>query len=184
MREQVDLVEGEESALFGQFQLVDHAAVIGNRHFLCASGVACPVSHPGRTVDQVHDGIGVRRAAPGRLDHGPVEPALGHEDAGRIDQYDLRVAHLRHAAHGKARRLHLVRDDRYLGPDKAVGQRGLARIRRADNGGKASAVDFGFSHGVPVRLSSSRAAAFRSASRFEEPFALAAPWGGTCTSIS
>ena len=184
MREKVNLVEREESALFGQLQLLDHAQVVGDRHFLRASGIACLVGHPGRTVDQVHDGIRVRCAAPRGFHHRPIEPALGHEDARRIDQHDLRIAHLRHAAHGEARRLHLVRHDGDLGADEAVGQCGLARIRRADNGGKTCAGDFSFSHCVPVRVFSSKAAALRSASRLEDPVAIASPWGATCTSIS
>ena len=54
------------------------------------------------------------------------------EDAGRVDEDDLRVAVRGDAAHDGARRLHLVGDDRHLGADQLVDQRRLAGIGRAD----------------------------------------------------
>ena len=42
-------------------------------------------------VEQHADEVGVMRPAPGGRDHGAVEPALRREDAGRVDQDDLRV---------------------------------------------------------------------------------------------
>ena len=49
-------------------------------------------------LDQQHHHVGVRRAAPGRLDHRPVEPAARAEEAGRVDEDDLRRALDRDAA--------------------------------------------------------------------------------------
>ncbi len=57
---------------------------------------------------------------------------LRREDARRVDQDDLRVAVDGDAAHQRARRLHLVRDDGDLGADQRVEQRRLAGVGRAD----------------------------------------------------
>ena len=83
-------------------------------------------------VDQQGHRVGVAGPAPGRGDHGAVEPALWRENAGRIDEDDLRRAFQRNAAHQRARRLHLARDDRHLGADKLVEQRRFAGVGRAD----------------------------------------------------
>ena len=61
------------------------------------------------------------------------------EDAGRVDEDDLRVVVDGDAAHDGARRLHLVGDDRHLGADQLVDQRRLAGIGRADQGDEAGA---------------------------------------------
>ena len=90
-------------------------------------------------VEQHADEIGVMRAAPCRRHHRAVEPALGREDAGRIDQDDLRVVFDHDAADQRARGLHLARDDRDLGADQRVDQRRLADIGRADQRDKAAA---------------------------------------------
>ena len=74
---------------------------------------------------------------PGRFDHGAVEPAARLEDAGRVDQHQLRIAPHGDAAHRHARRLHLVADDGDLGAHERIDQGGLARIRRADHGDEA-----------------------------------------------
>ena len=42
-------------------------------------------------IDDQQDEVGVAGAAPGRRDHRPVEPAAWLEDAGRVDQQDLRA---------------------------------------------------------------------------------------------
>ena len=70
-----------------------------------------------------------RRRAKRARDHRAVEPALGRENAGRVDEDDLRLALDRDAAHLRARRLHLARDDRDLGADERVDQRRLAGVR-------------------------------------------------------
>ena len=90
-------------------------------------------------VEQHADEIGVMRAAPGGRDHGAVEPALRREDAGRVDQDDLRVVVDDDAADQRAGGLHLARDDRDLGADQRVDQRRLADIGRADQRDKAAA---------------------------------------------
>ncbi len=59
-------------------------------------------------VQQDADEIGVMRAAPGGRDHGAVEAALRREDAGRVDQDDLRLALDHDAADQGARGLHLA----------------------------------------------------------------------------
>src|SRR3989344_3141546 len=68
-----------------------------------------------------------------------AEPAARAEDAGGVDQHDLGVAVHGDAAHREACRLDLLGDDRDLGPGQAVDQRGLARVRGADDGGEAGA---------------------------------------------
>jgi hypothetical protein len=90
-------------------------------------------------IDEQADEIGIARAAPGAGDHGAVEPALGLEDAGGIDEDHLSLAGERDAAHLGARRLHLARDDRDLGADQGVEQGRFAGIRRADQRDKAAA---------------------------------------------
>ena len=90
-------------------------------------------------VDQQHDDVGVLGAAPGGGHHRLVEPALGLEDARRVDEDDLRGAVGGDAAHDGARRLHLVGDDRDLGADEPVDQRRLAGIGRADQRDEAGA---------------------------------------------
>ena len=94
-------------------------------------------------VDQQRHDIGVARPAPGGIDHGPVEPALRLEDAGRVDKDDLRAAGRGpdhgNAAHHRARRLHLVADDGNLGADQPVDQGRLAGVGRADERHEAAA---------------------------------------------
>ena len=83
-------------------------------------------------VDQHQDDIGILGAAPGGRHHRRVEPAARLEDAGRVDEDDLRIVVRGDAAHDGARRLHLVGDDRDLRADQLVDQRRLAGVRRAD----------------------------------------------------
>ena len=91
-------------------------------------------------VDDHRDQVRALRAAPGSLHHGAVQPALGREDAGRIDQHQLRVALDRDAHHAGAGGLRLGTGDRHLLPHKRIHQRGLARIGRADYGNDAAAL--------------------------------------------
>src|SRR5690606_24733788 len=84
-------------------------------------------------IDHQNDRIGAVRAFPGRLDHRPVEPALGFEDAGRIDEDDLRLAMQRDAEQPGAGGLRLGAGDRHLLADELVDQRRLARIGRANH---------------------------------------------------
>ena len=79
-------------------------------------------------------------AAPGGGDHRPVEPALGREDAGRVDQQDLRLAGDRDAHQPGARGLRLGGDDRDLLPDQRIDQGRLAGIGRADHRDEAAAL--------------------------------------------
>ena len=106
------------------------------------SSASASSSMPLAGVDQQRHDIGVARPAPGGIDHRPVEPALRLEDAGRVDEDDLRAA-VRpdhgDAAHDRARRLHLVADDGDLGADQPVDQRRLAGVGRADQRDEAAA---------------------------------------------
>ena len=130
-------------------------------------------------VDQQRDEVGILRAAPGGADHGAVEPPARREDAGRIDEDELRRARDRDAAHQRARRLHLGRDDRDLGADQRIEQRRFAGIGRADQRDEAAARARGapvIDSAQPLRrpaLTPSRdsmaAAAACSAARFERP---------------
>ena len=58
----------------------------------CSSSVSRSGAEAALRVDHQHDDVGIARAAPGRGDHGAVEPALRREDAGRIDEDQLRRA--------------------------------------------------------------------------------------------
>src|SRR5665647_3397126 len=64
--------------------------------------------------------------------------SLRREDPGRIDQNDLRIVFDHDTADQRARGLHLARDDRDLGADQRVDQRGLADIGSADQRDKAA----------------------------------------------
>ena len=90
-------------------------------------------------IDEQRDDVGVGRARERARHHGAVEPALGREDAGRVDEDDLRRAFDGDAAHERARRLRLARDDRHLGADELIEQRRLAGVGRADERGEAAA---------------------------------------------
>ena len=113
--------------------------------------------------------VGVVGAFPRGLDHRPVEPAVGGEDARRVDQQDLRVAFDRDAHQPRAGGLRLGADDRDLLPDQRIDQRRLARVGRAEHGDEAAAL-------AHCNFSSSAAAAAVSASCFEAPSASASPW--------
>ena len=42
-------------------------------------------------IDDQGDEVGIPCPGPGGIDHGAVEPALGREDAGRVDEDELRL---------------------------------------------------------------------------------------------
>ncbi|MNQ88731.1 hypothetical protein D3C85_1040120 [compost metagenome] len=116
----------------------------------------------GLGVDQVNHHVGVLRPAPGRGDHGAVQTAARRKDAGRVHQNDLGVALDGDAAHGKARGLDLLRDDRDLGARQPVHQRRLAGVGRANDGGEARVLVGveGLGQITPSRFNSAVAAAF------------------------
>src|SRR3984957_6975739 len=121
-------------------------------------------------VDQEHERVGVGRRAPGGGDHRPVEAALGREQAGRVDEHDLRLAPGQDATHDRAGGLRLAGDDRDFLADQRVDQRRLAGVGRADDrdepaSGRAQ---------LPPQRSRKACAAACSAARFE----LAAPISG------
>ena len=82
-------------------------------------------------LDQQQDGVGCLGAFPSRTDHRAVEPALGREDAGRVDQDHLRIAVQRDAHHARARGLSLCARNCDLLAYQLVDQRALARVGRA-----------------------------------------------------
>ena len=122
-------------------------------------------------IDQKRQHVRVRRRSPGGGDHRPVEPPVRGEEAGRIDEDDLRLASRQHAAHGRARRLGLTRDDRHLFADERVDQRRLAGVRRSDQRDEAAA---GCAH-LALHRSRKACAAACSAARFD----FAAPISGS-----
>ena len=83
--------------------------------------------------------IRIARTLPGGRDHGAVEPTARHENAGRIDEDELRRPFDGDAADERARGLHLGRDDRDLGADECVEQSRFADIRRPDQRHEAAA---------------------------------------------
>src|SRR5208282_5277279 len=89
-------------------------------------------------VDQQRDRVGVAGAAPGGSHHGAVEPAFWRENARRVDEDDLVRPFQRNAAHQGARRLHLSRDDRNLGPDELIEQSRFPGVGRADQRDEAA----------------------------------------------
>src|SRR3546814_4158824 len=89
-------------------------------------------------VDDEGDHVGALRAAPGGGDHRAIEAAFGLENAGRIDEQDLRVVLERDAHQPRACGLRLGADDRDLLADQGVDERRLAGIGSADDGDKAA----------------------------------------------
>ena len=122
-------------------------------------------------VDEEHERVGVGRGAPGGGDHRPVEAALGREQAGRVDEHDLRLAPGEHAAHRRPGGLRLAGDDRDLLADERVDKGRLAGVGRADDGDEPAS---GLAH-VAAQRSRKACAAACSAARFE----LAAPTSGS-----
>ena len=98
-------------------------------------------------LDQKDDDIGIGGPAPCGGDHGAVKAAAGAEEAGCIDENDLRLAFHADTPDAGAGRLHLVGDDGDLGPDHPVQQGGFPGIGFADQGDEAGA-GFGVSHRV------------------------------------
>ncbi|CAI8228962.1 MAG: Uncharacterised protein [SAR116 cluster bacterium] len=83
------------------------------------------------------DNITIFRTFPGGLNHSPVKPSLGAEDARRVNEDDLRLLLHGDAAHTAARRLHFRGHDRYLAADHGIHQCRLAGIGCADQRYKA-----------------------------------------------
>ncbi len=90
-------------------------------------------------LDQQDDDIGVRGPGPGGGDHRAVQPAARAKEARRIDKDDLRGTFHADAPDPRPRRLHLMRDDRDLGPHHPVQKRRFARIGFADQGDETGA---------------------------------------------
>src|SRR6185437_10532011 len=110
-----------------------------------------------------------------------LEAALGCEDAGRVDEDELRLVLDDDAEDARARRLHLGRDDRHLGADELVDERRLAGIGGADQGLIAAARRLGRAHDRASTAASAAAAAAASAARFDEPLAVAGASPSTVT---
>jgi hypothetical protein len=102
-------------------------------------------------IDEQRRKIGIGRARQRSRHHRPVEPPLRRKDAGRIDEYDLRLVLDRDAPHEAARRLHLGRDDRHLRADQRVEQRRFAGIRSADERDETASHILSLSHRVRHR---------------------------------
>jgi len=136
--------------------------------------------------------IGVMGAGPCRRHHGAIETALGREDPGRVDEDELCRTLDDDPENAGARRLHLGRDDRNLGPHQLIEQRRLASVGRADQRNIAAASPLAFTltaaagvlvlrvgRGVrharsppaPAMRARSAAAAATSAARFDVPAA-------------
>ena len=126
-------------------------------------------------VDEEQDEVGIPGTGPGGGDHRPVEPAPRLEDAGRIDQQDLRLALDRDPHQPRAGGLRLVADDGYLLADQRIDQSRLAGVGRADDGGEAGACH--------CSCASRASAAAFSASCLLVPSAVASPSFATDTRI-
>ena len=87
-------------------------------------------------LDQQHNDIGIRRPAPGRSHHGPIQSASWPKQARRIHEYNLRVAFNCHTPNARARRLNLVGHDRHLRPDHAVQKRRFSCVGLSDKSDK------------------------------------------------
>ena len=149
------------------------------RSAACCDSPALPVAAISARASISSASASASAAAPqAALRHRAIEPALGREQARRVDEHDLRVALDDDAADRRARRLRLARDDRDFGADQRVEQRRFARIRRADQGDEAASR---FAHDVAHRLRKACAAAC-SAARLEaaSPRSGSKPSSSTC----
>jgi hypothetical protein len=72
----IDLVEDQDLPLGTALEAFDHLLDLG--------------PGPALAVDHQRDQIGAFGALPGGGDHRAIEPALGREDAGRVDEDELR----------------------------------------------------------------------------------------------
>ncbi len=99
-------------------------------------GVGCRFRRSGEfggRIDDKNDCVGAFKTVPRGGDHRPVKPPARAENAGRIDEDQLRLAIDENAADARARRLHLLGDDRHLGADESIDERRFTRVRRADD---------------------------------------------------
>ncbi len=167
---QVYLVE-RQHRLAGRFrQASGNGGDIGGGPAIGRPAPALVDSKLRRCVDQLDDGVRFPGAAPGGLDHGPVEASPWLEDAGRVHQDHLGLAIHGHAAHREARGLDLLGDDGDLLTDQMVDQGGLAGVGRPDHGHEARPPPIrrrpGRLQGRPSRrFSNLRAAAFSAVRR-------------------
>ena len=134
-------------------------------------------------VHRQQDGVRPFRPAPRSGDHSAVEAAGGGEDAGGVDQHDLRLAMDGDAHQTGAGGLRLGAGDRHFLADQRVDQRRFASVRRADDGDETAAAGHGFFSKGVVRVSSRAMAAARSASCLLVPVPVASPrlWMATAT---
>src|SRR5690606_13533724 len=89
-------------------------------------------------VNDEGDDIGIPCPTPGAVDHSAVEPALGRENAWRVDENQLGFIEGDDATHLAAGGLRLVRDDGDLGAHQRIEQGRLAGIGGADKGDEAT----------------------------------------------
>ena len=141
---------GEGQPLIGglgkrqQFFARDQVDLVQHQDFLVINGCQPGEDRVGflvnafARIEQHADQIGIVRPTPCRRHHRAVEPPLRREDSGGVDQNDLRVVFDHDAADQGAGGLHLARDDRDLGADQRVDQRGLADIGGADQRDEAT----------------------------------------------
>ncbi len=123
-----------------QFRLGDQIDLVEDEHdrrlrLLEQAGdelVAVPRARRG--VEHQHDNVDFPQGLDGGVHHPDVQSMQGPMDARRIDEHDLAVRIILHAQDAPARRLRLVGDDRDLGADEGVEQRGLAGVGPPDQG--------------------------------------------------
>ncbi len=123
--DQVDLVQDQGARALHLRQRLPSASTSGSRPRLASTSM--------------RDEIRVRGAGPGGGHHRPLQPAARRKDAGRIHQNHLGRTVQHDPAHDGARGLHLVGHDGDLGAHQRIGQRGLARIGRTQQGNEAAA---------------------------------------------
>lgn len=180
--------------LAGQFEqglALDRVDLIEHQHLVVAN-IGQPLNQrlkfrrdAALGIDNQRDKVGIARAGPCRGHHGTVQPTLGSEDAGRIDEDDLRLIERDDAADLGARGLGLVGDDGNLGAHQGIEQGRLAGIRRADQGDEATA-GLSLSHRVSFQTFSRTrnfSAALCSASFFDGPVALVGSKPFKCTAM-
>ena len=135
----VGVVRQAQQRLFGnEIDLVEHQQFRRLDVTEPAQNILRLFIEPLARIDDDADEIGLVRSTPGRRHHGAVESPSRRENAGGINEDQLRTVLDGDFADQRARRLHLVRDDADLRTDQRIEQRRFAGVGRADQGDEAA----------------------------------------------
>ena len=102
-----------------------------------------------RRVHHIDQQVALLQRSAHRVHHAFINGRIGLMNTRRVDEDHLRLVGGHHALNSRARRLRLIRDDRYLLPHQRVQKCGLAGIRPAENRNETGAMDHSCSPSAP-----------------------------------